>query len=78
MITRHLLTEEFPEFAQKIHHLKTEDNHFKKLFEEFDDLDHEIYRIEADAEPASDDALNELRTKRVHLKDTIYSYLQEN
>ncbi len=32
MITRHLLTEEFPEFAQKIHHLKTEDNHFKKLF----------------------------------------------
>jgi len=78
MITRHLLTEEFPEFAQKIHHLKTEDNHFKKLFEEFDDLDHEIYRIEADAEPASDDALNELRTKRVHLKDTIYSYLQQN
>lgn len=78
MITRHLLTEEFPEFAQKIHHLKTEDNHFKKLFQEFDDLDHEIYRIEADAEPASDDALNELRTKRVHLKDTIYSYLQEN
>ncbi|MBP8066724.1 MAG: YdcH family protein [Flavobacterium sp.] len=77
-MTRHLLTEEFPEFAQKIHHLKTEDNHFKKLFEEFDDLDHEIYRIEADAEPASDDALNELRTKRVHLKDTIYSYLQEN
>ena len=78
MITRHLLTEEFPAFAQKIHHLKTEDNHFKKLFEEFDDLDHEIYRIEADAEPASDDALNELRTKRVHLKDTIYSYLQQN
>ncbi len=78
MITRHLLTEEFPEFAQKIHHLKTEDNHFKKLFQEFDDLDHEIYRIEADAEPASDDALNELRTKRVHLKDTIYSYLQQN
>lgn len=78
MITRHLLTEEFPEFAQKIHDLKTEDNHFKKLFQEFDDLDHEIYRIEADAEPASDDALNELRTKRVHLKDTIYSYLQQN
>lgn len=78
MITRHLLTEEFPEFAQKIHDLKTEDNHFKKLFEEFDDLDYEIYRIEAEAEPASDDALNELRTKRVHLKDTIYSYLQQN
>lgn len=78
MITRHNLTEEFPEFAQKIHSLKTEDNHFKKLFQEFDELDHEIYRIEADAEPASDDTLNELRSKRVHLKDTIYSYLQQN
>ncbi|MCG2611078.1 YdcH family protein [Flavobacterium sp. SM15] len=78
MITRHILTDEFPEFTQKIYNLKTDDNHFKKLFQEFNDLDHEIYRIEADAEPASDDTLNELKTKRVHLKDTIYSYLQEN
>lgn len=55
--------------------LKVEDAHFKKLFDEFDELDHEIYRIESDAEPAADETLNDLRVKRVHLKDGIYQYL---
>ncbi|CCG53871.1 Protein of unknown function [Flavobacterium indicum GPTSA100-9 = DSM 17447] len=75
MIQKHILTEEFPEFAEKIHTLKVEDAHFKKLFDEFDELDHEIYRIESDAEPAADETLNDLRVKRVHLKDGIYQYL---
>ena len=39
MIQKHILTEEFPEFAEKIHTLKVEDAHFKKLFDEFDDKD---------------------------------------
>lgn len=63
MITKHILTQEFPEYETKISHLKVEDGHFKKLFNEFDELDHEIYRIESDSEPASDEALNELRKK---------------
>lgn len=78
MISKHILTEEFPEFAEKIYTLKMEDAHFKKLFEEFDALDHEIYRIESDSEPASDETLNDLRVKRVHLKDGIYQYLVSN
>lgn len=78
MIQKHTLTEEFPEFVEKIHVLKVEDAHFKKLFEEFDELDHEIYRIESDAEPASDETLNDLRVKRVHLKDEIFNYLSKN
>ena len=78
MITKHYLTQEFPEYETKISHLKTEDEHFKKLFHQFDELDHEIYRVESDAEPASDDALNDLRKKRVHLKDEIYQFLVNN
>lgn len=78
MITKHILTQEFPEYETKISHLKVEDGHFKKLFNEFDELDHEIYRIESDSEPASDEALNELRKKRVHLKDEIYQFLANN
>lgn len=78
MITKHYLTQEFPEYETKISHLKTEDEHFKKLFHQFDELDHEIYRVESDAEPASDDALNDLRKKRVHLKDEIYHFLVNN
>lgn len=78
MIQKHILTEEFPEFAEKIHTLKVEDAHFKKLFDEFDELDHEIYRIESNAEPANDETLNDLRVKRVHLKDGIFQYLSSN
>jgi uncharacterized protein YdcH (DUF465 family) len=78
MIKKHQLATDFPEFEEKIHHLKTSDNHFKKLFDEYDDLDHEIYRIESDTEPASDDTLNSLRVERVRIKDEIYSYLTNN
>ena len=78
MITKHILTQEFPEYETKISHLKVENAHFKKLFHEFDELDHEIYRIESDSEPASDDTLNDLRKKRVHLKDEIYQFLTNN
>ncbi|BCY28575.1 YdcH family protein [Flavobacterium okayamense] len=78
MIKKHVLTEAFPEFEAKINSLKVENNHFKKLFDAYDELDHEIYRIESDAEPATDEVLNKLRMERVQLKDEIYSFLQQN
>ncbi|CAM4152381.1 MULTISPECIES: YdcH family protein [Flavobacterium] len=78
MIKKHQLATDFPEFEEKIHDLKTSDNHFKKLFDDYDNLDHEIYRIESDTEPASDDTLNSLRVERVRIKDEIYSYLTNN
>ncbi len=78
MIKKHQLTNDFPEFETKINDLKVNNAHFKKLFETYDELDHEIYRIESDAEPASDEALNNLRLERVKLKDEIYTFLQQN
>jgi uncharacterized protein len=78
MIKKHPLAEEFPEFEEKIHELKVDNEHFKKLFENYDNLDHEIYRIESDSEPASDEVANQLRIKRLHLKDEIYQFLKEN
>ena len=78
MIKKHVLTEAFPEFEEKINVLKVENNHFKKLYDSYDELDHEVYRIESDAEPASDEALNKLRMERVRLKDEIYQFLTEN
>lgn len=78
MIKKHQLTVDFPEFEAKIHDLKVSDNHFKKLFDEYDNLDHEVYRIETDSEPASDDTLNNLRVERVRVKDQIYAYLNQD
>jgi len=78
MIKKHNLAEAFPQYEEKIHLLKIEDNHFKKMYDTYDELDHQIYRIETDSEPTYDDALNELRMERVKLKDEIYQYLAQN
>lgn len=78
MITKHPLTFEFPEFTTKIHNLKIENTHFKKMFEEYDTLDHEIFKAESNAEPTSDEILNQMRIERVHLKDKIYDFLCSN
>jgi uncharacterized protein len=78
MITRHNLTKDFPEFTEKNYDLKMNNAHFKKLFESYDELDHEIYRIETDTEPSSDATLNQLRTERVRLKDEIFNFLSNN
>lgn len=75
---RHDLVEEFPEHKERIHELKMENNHFKKLFEEFDELAHEIYRINTDVETVSDEYSNTVKTKMVHLRDEIYSMLTSN
>ena len=75
MIQKHQLIEEFPEHADRIHELKEKNSHFKKLFDEYDELDHKIYRIETDSEPASDETLNKLRAERVKLKDELYQML---
>jgi uncharacterized protein YdcH (DUF465 family) len=76
MIQKHQLIEEFPEHADRIHELKENSAHFKKLFDEYDNLDHDVYRIETDTEPASDDTLNKLRGERVKLKDELYHLIQ--
>lgn len=73
---KHNLIEEFPEYREKIHNLKVGDHHFRKLFNEYDDVNTEIHRIETGAEVTTDDVLNDLRMKRVHLKDQIFTLLK--
>ena len=75
---KHDLHHEFPQFEERIHELKVNDNHFKKMFDEYHELNKEIHRIETDTEPASDETLNDLRVKRVHLKDELYNQLVNN
>lgn len=71
----HDLLHEFPEHREKILTLQKGSNRFRKLQEEYQETDRQIHRIETDAEPTSDEHLNELRMKRVHLKDNLYHFL---
>lgn len=74
---KHDLRHDFPQFEQKIHDLKVSDHHFKKLFDDYHEVNNEIHRIEVDAEAVADQVLNELRAKRVYLKDGIYEILSK-
>jgi len=72
---KHNLINEFPEFQDKIHQLKVENNHFRKLFDEYHDLEHRIHNINSGLEVVTDEYSHELKAKLLHLKDDIYSYL---
>lgn len=75
---KHDLLHEFPELKEKIHALKISDTHFRKLFDEYHEIDHNIHSIETGATVTTDEHLNELRKKRVVLKDAIYAQLNKN
>ncbi|HRG58368.1 MAG TPA: DUF465 domain-containing protein [Bacteroidia bacterium] len=75
---KHDLHHEFPELNEKIHALKVSDQHFKKLFEQYHDINNSIHRIESGAESVTDEVLNDYRMKRVHLKDELYGMLTKN
>lgn len=75
---KHDLLHEFPEFADKIHELKMTDAHFRKLFDEYHEVDHEVHRVETGAEVSSDEYLDKKRTHRVYLKDELYKLLKNS
>lgn len=73
---KHDLLHEFPEMKEKIHELKISDSAFRKLFDEYHEVDHEIHRYESGATATTDEHLNELRLRRVVLKDSLYALLK--
>lgn len=73
----HILTNEFPEFKELMTELKVADNHFKKLFEDYDETNGKIKHYEAgEQNHTTDEFLTELRKERLRLKDEIYEYLK--
>lgn len=72
---KHDLHHEFPQFEDKIHNMKMSDNHFRKLFDEYEDLNHKIHGVETTG-LFTDDELNDMRSKRLHLKDELYEMLK--
>jgi hypothetical protein len=74
---KHDLHTEFPQHNEKIHNLKVSDNHFRKLFDEYHNTNKEIHRIETTG-TFTDQELNELRSKRLHLKDQLLLMIESN
>lgn len=71
----HELHDEFPEYKDKIHALKTSDRHFAKLSDEYHHLNREIHRIEANNVNVGDETFEGLKKNRLKLKDEIFKML---
>lgn len=72
----HDLLTEFPEYKERIEEMKKNNPEFAQLYEQYDALDLEIYNIEEQIETPSDDYTEELKMKRVQLKDQLYAMLK--
>ena len=71
----HELAEEFPELKNKIHELKISNAHFAKLADEYHSLNREIHRVEAAGVNIGDESFEDLKKKRLLLKDEIFGML---
>ena len=74
--TPHELAEEFPDMTDRIRELRASDGHFARLVDEYHDINRQIHRIETRVEPTSEDIEEELKRRRVRLKDEIAQMLQ--
>jgi len=73
---KHDLLHELPEHKNRIHELKLNNQHFSRLFDEYHEVDHEVGRIEQGVETTSDDYIETLKKKRLHLKDELLAMIK--
>ncbi len=73
----HDLATEFPEYKEQIHHLKMNNRHFARLFDEYHEVDSQLHRIEQEIEVHADDFVEGLKLRRLHLKDDLYGMLKQ-
>ncbi|MFO0564242.1 MAG: DUF465 domain-containing protein [Polyangiaceae bacterium] len=72
----HDLDHEFPEYVSLIAELRNRDAKFQELIENYTSCNSEVVRAEEADVPISDFAFEELKKKRLHLKDQIYGLLR--
>jgi len=73
---KHDLHSEIPQYEVKIHELKISNNHFRKLFDEYHEVNKQIHHLESTS-VFIDGNLNQLRVKRLRLKDEIREMLEK-
>lgn len=75
-VEHHDLLHDFPHLKDRIHELKTGNNLFRKLFDEYHALTKTIENMENEVIPVTTLTEEEHKVKRVHLKDQLYQMLQ--
>jgi len=74
-VEHHDLHHEFPELNDKIHEMKTNNNHFRRLFDEYHELATQVENMENEVTPVSSMTEEDAKKRRLHLKDELYAML---
>lgn len=74
-VEHHDLHHEFPELNEQITALKTSNTHFARLFAEYHALTNEVEKLEQADVPVNDVTFEELKKKRLKMKDELYQML---
>jgi uncharacterized protein YdcH (DUF465 family) len=77
LVDNHPLGRDFPELKDRIHELKTSNTHFSKLFDEYESVDRDVVRAEQGVENVGDFDLEDMKKKRLLLKDELYAMLKQ-
>jgi len=72
----HSLYDDFPEYRDRINQLKLESENFCRMATEYHRIDHRVRGLEMNGIPVTDETLEELKYKRLHLKDQLFRMLQ--
>ncbi|MFN8388786.1 MAG: DUF465 domain-containing protein [Bdellovibrionota bacterium] len=75
--SQHDLAAEFPKYKDRIHTLKTENAHFRKLYEEYHEVTKKIARSEQRVDTLTEIEEERLRKQRLTLKDELYSMMSK-
>ena len=70
------LAQDFPDKVDRIHQLKTSNNRFARLYDEYNELNRTIHRVETRVEPKPEDVEDELKRRRLQIKDEIMAMLE--
>lgn len=67
----------FPEYREQIAHLRANDRHFSRLFDEHNKLDHEVKQLEDKNSPVYQNDIELLKKQKLVLKEQIYELLRK-
>jgi len=74
-VDHHELHREFPEYVDLMHVLRTSDSFFCQMFNEYHNLTTQVEHLEEEDVPVDDFTIEEMKKKRVKLKDKMYKML---
>ena len=72
----HDLLHEFPNLVTKIAELRSNDEDFAQLMNEYDNLDARVRKLEELGTPVADETMEDLKKERLLLKDRLYEILR--